>query len=411
MDYNTLLELTADLGYRLAKYGAETFRVEESVSRILSAYGIQAEVFAIPNCLIISIETQEGKPMTRMRRIHSVDTSLYAVECYNDLSRRLCSQTPDPKVAAQWLREVDSSNTNYMGHTYIGGSFVAGFGFTIFFGGSLIDSLCGGICGFLIGMITLLMNRLNVNKFFSTIVSAFIMAIAAYGFGAAGFAANADAAVIGALMLLVPGLLFTNAMRDIIFGDTNSGVNRIVQVLLIAAAIALGAGVAWNLASALWGVPKSIDPIAYPYAVQCLSAVIGCAGFAVIFNVHGRGTLLCILGGGLAWAAYCAVIHYSGNDILANFTAAIVSAAYSEMMARIRKCPAIAYLVVSLFPMLPGAGIYYSANYLVRGQMNNFASTGIHTIAIAGVLAVGVLSVSTLVRLYNAWQYRNTQKK
>ena len=43
MDYNTLLELTTDLGYRLAMNGAETFRIEESIRRILSAYGIESE--------------------------------------------------------------------------------------------------------------------------------------------------------------------------------------------------------------------------------------------------------------------------------------------------------------------------------------------------------------------------------
>ena len=59
MDYNTLLDLSVELGYRLAMSGAETFRVEESIYRVLLSYGIQAEVFAIPNCLHVSIETAE----------------------------------------------------------------------------------------------------------------------------------------------------------------------------------------------------------------------------------------------------------------------------------------------------------------------------------------------------------------
>jgi hypothetical protein len=50
-------------------------------------------------------------------------------------------------------------------------------------------------------------------------------------------------------------------MRDIIFGDTNSGINRIVQVLLIAAAIALGTGAAWNLTNALWGLSVNMPAI------------------------------------------------------------------------------------------------------------------------------------------------------
>ena len=88
MDYNTLLELTTDLGYRLAMNGAETFRIEESIRRILAAYDIESEVFAIPNCLTVSIETHDGKPMTRMRRIGFHGNDLDTVEKYNNLFRR-----------------------------------------------------------------------------------------------------------------------------------------------------------------------------------------------------------------------------------------------------------------------------------------------------------------------------------
>ena len=69
-------------------------------------------------------------------------------------------------------------------------------------------------------------------------------------------------------------------------------------------------------------------------------------------------------------------------------------------MARIRKYPAISYLVVSAFPLIPGAGVYYTMNYALRGDMDSFASKGMHTIAIAGVMAVGILLASTVVRLW-----------
>ena len=72
-------------------------------------------------------------------------------------------------------------------------------------------------------------------------------------------------------------------------------------------------------------------------------------------------------------------------------------------MARIRKCPAIAYLVVSIFPLIPGAGVYYTMNYAVRGMNEQFATQGLHTAAIAGIIAVGILLASTSVRMYLTW--------
>ena len=73
-------------------------------------------------------------------------------------------------------------------------------------------------------------------------------------------------------------------------------------------------------------------------------------------------------------------------------------------MARIRKYPAISYLVVAIFPMIPGAGAYYTMNYAVRGEMDLFAAEGMHTAAIAGILAVGILLGSTTFRMYSDWK-------
>ena len=223
--------------------------------------------------------------------------------------------------------------------------------------------------------------------------------------GAIGLAPNPDAVIIGALMILVPGLLFTNAMRDIIYGDTNSGVNRIVQVFLIAIALALGTAVAWSCASVLWGAPVTVETIDHNLLVECIGSFIGCLGFAILFNIHGFGGVLCTLGGVTTWIIYSFTLQYTGSEILGYFFGSVFSAVYSEIMARVRKCPTIAYLVVSIFPLIPGAGVYYTMNYAVRNNMELFASRGMFTAAIAGVMAVGILLVSTSVRMWNTWKF------
>ena len=411
MDYSILLDLSAELGYRLSVAGAETFRVEESITRMLAAYGIASEVFVIPNCLHVSIETDDGTPMTRMRRVEHHGHDLDAVERYSNLSRRICAEKPAPDKIRAWLYETHASCKKYSLFAYLIGSFVGAAGFTVFFGGTMLDALWGGVCGVLIGLVGSFLSAKKVNAFFTTIASAFLMALAAYAVGALGITHNTDTVVIGALMLLVPGLLFTNAMRDIIFGDTNSGTNRIVQVLLVAAAIALGTGVAWNLAQLLWALPVNQAPVEYHPLVQCLATTIGCVGFIIVFNIHGMGFLFCSLGGALSWLAYYATMRLGGGEIFGYFVGGVVAAIYAETMARIRKYPAISYLLISIFPLIPGAGIYYTTSYLVQKDMTAFAEKGTQTIAIAGVIAVGILMVSTIVRLWNVWKQHNIQKK
>ncbi len=406
MDYYALMDLVTDLGYRLAMSGAETFRIEESVNRILGAYGIPSEAYSIPNCLIVSIETPEGKPMTRMRRIGNHGNDLEGVERYNSLSRRICAETPDPKIAKQWLIETDQALRQYSDAMVVFSGFLGALGFSFLFGASIRDAFCAGFCGFLIGCINLLMAKFKTNQFFQTIVAALVSALPAYAMGAFGIIDNPDTAIIGALMLLVPGLLFVNALRDIIFGDTNSGINRIMQVVLIAAAICLGTGTAWNIANFLWGAPVTGTVLNHSFGVQILATLVGGYGFSMLFNIHGPGILICVIGGILTWSIYCLCMALGADTIMAYFYGTVVAAIFSEVMARVRKYPAISYLIVSLFPLIPGASVYYTMNYAVQGNMDKFAEQGVHTIAIAGIMAVGLLMVSTVVRMWNGWKSR-----
>ena len=399
MQYSTLMELCISLAYRLAMCGAETYRIEDSVNRITAAYGVHAETFAIPNCIHVSIEANDGTTLTKMCRVGAHDNDLDSVELYTALSRRICAEKPDPQIALEWMRETDRTKKRYKLPFFLLGNFLGGCGFSIVFGGSVTDSLLGGLCGIVIGFVDRCLGRLKVNPFFRIICCAFFMALLAYACSAAGITAHVDSVIIGALMILVPGLLFTNAMRDIIYGDTNSGINRVVQVFLIAVAIALGTGAAWVSVNAVFPLSPTGPALIHGLLPDIGAAFIGCIGFFILFNIHGFGGFLCALGGALTWLTFRLCQQAGMGDLPAYFFATVIASGYSEIMARVRKCPAISYLVVSAFPLLPGAGIYYAMNYALQGEMNLFINKFMETLSIAGIMAVGILVVSTSVRL------------
>lgn len=411
MDYRSLMDVTTELGYLLAMSGAETFRVEDTITRIFAAYGIAAEVFAIPNCLTVSLETDQQKPLTRMRRIGHHGTDLDSVERYNSVSRRICAEKPEPLEAMKWVREAAKATRQYSFWISVIGSVLGGGGFILVYGGGVTDTVCAVLCGFLAGIVSQLMNKWKVNAFFSTIAAAFVIAFTAYLYGLWGLSVNVDGIIIASLMLLVPGLLFTNAMRDIIYGDTNSGINRIVQVLLIGVAIALGTGAAWNVLQPFGIQSISNTPVQHSILVESITTIIACVGFCIVFNIHGKGMILCALGGGLTWTVFQLSQQFGFNLIAAYFTATLFAAAYSEIMARIRKYPAISYLVVSIIPLLPGAGVYRTTACILVGDMDGFSANGTQTIAIAGAIAVGILIVSTLARLWSIRQQKKSMTK
>ena len=399
MDYYLLADMTVQIGYELAVAGAETYRVEETMRRVIEAYGTEGQAFAIPNCVAVSFVTPNTKPLTIMKRVGYHGNDLERIEKLNALSRRICAEVPDPETAQRWLKETTAAVRSYAVWIYYLGNFMAAAGFCCVFGGTVRDWLWAGLSGLIIGFVTRCMDRLEVNPFFSTIAASFLMALPAYVAAGLGWLDCVAVVIIGALMLLVPGLLITNSMRDIIYGDTNSGIIRIVQVLLCALGIALGTAAAWHLTEGIYGVTASAGSAQYPAWAQAIMTAVACMGFVILFNVHDWGSMLCVIGGVITWMSYLLFAKLGLDLYEMNFFAAVIAAVYSEGMARQRRYPAISYLVISNVPLMPGAGIYYTMSLGLEGNMLSALQKGLETAGIAGCIAVAILLVSTLFRL------------
>ena len=137
-----------------------------------------------------------------------------------------------------------------------------------------------------------------------------------------------------------------------------------------------------------------MDTIWLNYALPCLCAFLACAGFTLVFNIHGGGMLICSLGGAMCWLIYL----LAGSSIFAAFLSAAAIGVFSEVMARLRRCPVTGYLLVALLPLVPGGGIYYAMSYCVAGDIQRFLDTLLHTFGMAAALAVGAMMTASLFR-------------
>lgn len=242
MDYDRLLNLTTDLGYQLMASGAEIYRVEESMHRVLNAYGLERpEVFAIPNCIIVSVTTPQAHPITRMRRIPGHGTDIELLERCNDLCRHLCSQVPPLEDAQSLVSALERGYPRYSSHQVLMGYGSAPAFFTLLFGGHFLDGLCAFVCGLAVGICLLYGGRfIGSNSFFRTVVCSTVGSLLSLLLVRLGFGYDVDTVTIGVLMVLVPGVALTNAMREIMAGDIISGLSRTADAILVASAIALG---------------------------------------------------------------------------------------------------------------------------------------------------------------------------
>ena len=86
-----LLNMAMNIGYQLLINGAEIYRVEESIQRILAAYDMRdCDIFAVPSCIFVTVNTPEGHPFTKLKRVPSQTVNLDRLERINDLCRRIC---------------------------------------------------------------------------------------------------------------------------------------------------------------------------------------------------------------------------------------------------------------------------------------------------------------------------------
>lgn len=144
---------------------------------------------------------------------------------------------------------------------------------------------------------------------------------------------------------------------------------------------------------------------------QVIYAFIVSLGFGVLFNVRDRNLFFAALGGAVGWFFYSLTLNLSSSNVLAMLIASISISVYAEIFSRVLKNPVTLFLVCSLIPLVPGSGMYYTVFEAVKGNVDKSLNYGIETISLAGVIAVGIILVSTLSRLMQKLKIRKNQRK
>ena len=133
------------------------------------------------------------------------------------------------------------------------------------------------------------------------------------------------------------------------------------------------------------------------YLLPCIYSFMACFAFAITFNIRWGLLVPVSLGGSLGWVVYLILQPY--GDVFAYFIATILIAIYTEIMARVYKVPVILLLTTAVLPLVPGGGMYYTMEHCVQKETLLFIETGLHTLALAGAIVLGIMTVTTLVRM------------
>ena len=233
-----ILSKALDIGENILRCGGEPHRIEDTIERICSAYGVEStDVFALPSLVIAGVRMPDGTSSSQVRRVYKTSNNMYRLDAMNKLSRDVCSGVVS-------LDEVDShiavalNKKPFPRALILLGGIIAAGGFAVFFGGTYMDAVAAAIAGLVVSVMNL--HKVKSNQMLYTIAASFVGAMCGLLLVHFGIGDNIDMVMIGTIMLLIPGLSFGNAVRDLLFGDTVSGVIQLVQAILMAIMVAFG---------------------------------------------------------------------------------------------------------------------------------------------------------------------------
>lgn len=246
MDLNKLLNISTLAGKIMLESGAETYRVEETIVRIGLSFGVDdAESFVTPTGIITSL-TKDSKTVTLVRRITSRGVDLNKIDLINNLSRQVQAQSMTIDELNTELINISQSDRYSAALTLFSSCAAAGC-FALMFGGNIKDFFAAFIIGACIKIVSTICQKLDINSFFINSLGGGLCAILAIILMKLNICANLDKTIIGSIMLLVPGLTITNAIRDTIAGDLLSGITKAAEAFLVAISIAVGTGAILSL--------------------------------------------------------------------------------------------------------------------------------------------------------------------
>lgn len=236
---NQILYLATSVGKVLIESGAETYRVEEIIKRISSNFGLESSPFAIPTCIMCSARNSKGEIFSLIERVSSRTTDLDKVNRINNLVRHIDEYSYEEfKSELEKIKKGEYYSEIQKFFAYFGG---AAF-FSVLFKGGLPEFLASGIAGGFLFFWIKFANFLNMNQYFNLVIGGAVCSMVAYTMSKFGLIAEVPITIISSYMLMVPGISFTNAIRDLIAGDFVSGLSRGAEAILIGATLAVGSG-------------------------------------------------------------------------------------------------------------------------------------------------------------------------
>ena len=229
-------------GRLIMENGGETYRVEETITRMGHAFGFtEVESFAVPSGIFISYRKSDGTIETAVKRVRKGPTNLTRVDAVNAISRQMEQENLSCEEVLRRLQEIEGRKPMVSKLGMVGAVAVSSAGWAVMFGGGVIVFFVAMVVAAIGQALAFILDKAGARSFVSTLVGSFLGTILPMFFHLVTGLLLVDATVAACLMPMLPGLAMTNAVQDTMRGDMISGISSATSAVLTAAMLAGGA--------------------------------------------------------------------------------------------------------------------------------------------------------------------------
>lgn len=385
-----VLEVASEAGHILLENGAEISRVEDTMERISSHYGVHTGHFFVLSNGIFTTSSSNKYANVEFIPIRGIQLS--KVVEVNRLSYRIAADKVSLTQARAELDAIRDESMKPAWEQIVGSAFGAA-GFCAVFGGGFMDCAAAFVVGTLLYLFLLFVSSRYLSKIVGGICNSLVATLLCLASYRLGFGSSLSNIIIGAIMPLIPGVPFVNGVRDLADSDYIAGTTRLTDAMLGFFCIALGVGTSFVLDGSIFqgmielkGVTVNAETAGLGW--QTLAAFIGTFAFAILFGVPRQQYATCGIIGAIGWAAFLIMTRagIAGTMVSITFSTVLICL-MSRMVAVWDKCPSTVYLLCGIFPLVPGAGIFWFTYYLVAEKFRLSMTTGFN----AGMAAIAIV--------------------
>lgn len=391
------LEIILKAGKILLSSGAEISRTEDTMNYIARAMNFKdLEAYVSNRGIFATAKKVDGTEITRICNVPEVDINLSKIESVNALSRRVTQKNITIEEIESELNQIDTMS-DYSFFWRLVAYTLGASGFSYAIGSSITDSIIAGIIGLVLGIYVCTIKRILSSDVLITILSSILIALLGNLFIHFELGSNLSVILLGAMIDIVPGVPFVNAIREYSQNNYNTGITLMMGALLTCISMAVGVAVVQSLLFNTQMIPlytSNLDTNSLTSMfMRSIMAGIGTTAFAILFRVAKQHFIDCTILGFISWFLFLTLSSLQSNVMLSIFISGFIIAIASRILAVKRKCPAIVFLMTSLFPLLPGLSFYRSIYYMLMGQETIAISFAKESFLIAFTIAISIVIV------------------